>query len=197
MRSGLPWIYAQLPSYRHACRYESRGDLHGVRVSDLGSAELKLCAGDTVPVEPCPFCQVSGVTIAERPQAFSVYDNYPVTDLHSLILPRRHVASFFELTLRECEECIELLHETRDMVRKADGRITGFNVGINDGRDAGQTISHCHIHLIPRRKNDVERPMGGIRHVIPQKGHYGRHARGGQHLPPGPEQGPARQTRYQ
>ena len=122
------------------------------------------------PWNRAPFCQVSGVTIAERPQAFSVYDNYPVTDLHSLILPRRHVASFFELTLRECEECIELLHETRDMVRKADGRITGFNVGINDGRDAGQTISHCHIHLIPRRKNDVERPMGGIRHVHTAEG---------------------------
>lgn len=104
--------------------------------------------------------------------AIATLDNYPVTDYHTLIIPRRHVSSFFELTKNEQQGCLDLLLLARTQLLLDDPSITGFNVGINDGIDAGQTIMHCHIHLIPRRKNDVKTPSGGIRHVIPEKGDY-------------------------
>ena len=95
-----------------------------------------------------------------------------MTRLHSLIIPKRHTLSFFELNDKEKQACLDLLSITKNKLSEEDKSISGFNVGINDGADAGQTISHCHIHLIPRRKNDMKNPRGGVRHVIPEKGNY-------------------------
>jgi len=123
-------------------------------------------------LQGCPFCKESAEKIAQSQTAFSVFDNYPVTKHHALVIPKRHVGSFFELTAPEYRECISLLHQTRQRLRELDPTITAFNMGVNDGKDAGQTIPHCHIHLIPRRRNDVDAPMGGIRHVFPDRGYY-------------------------
>ncbi len=123
------------------------------------------------PMEDCPFCR-SGRTIAESDLAFSLYDNYPVTPFHSIVVPRRHVGSFFDLTVRERADCMLVLDRTRKKILMQDGQIEGFNIGINDGAAAGQTVPHCHVHLIPRRKGDVKNPAGGVRHVLPGKGYY-------------------------
>ena len=97
---------------------------------------------------------------------------YPVTDLHSLIIPTRHVSSYFDLTDQELTELPRVIVDIKDSLLEIDRKISGFNIGINDGKDAGQTIFHCHIHLIPRRKNDVSSPRGGVRGVIPDKQSY-------------------------
>lgn len=120
----------------------------------------------------CPFCKDFTSFLEKSELAISVLDKYPVTEFHSLVIPNRHVESFFELTQKEYLDCISLLHKTQKKLFSFDKQISGFNIGINDGKDAGQTISHCHIHLIPRRKNDVKNPSGGVRHVIPDKGNY-------------------------
>ena len=122
--------------------------------------------------KPCIFCASDLMAVCQNDVAIATLDNYPVTDYHTLIIPRRHVSSFFELTKNEQQGCLDLLLLARTQLLLDDPSITGFNVGINDGIDAGQTIMHCHIHLIPRRKNDVKTPSGGIRHVIPEKGDY-------------------------
>ncbi len=104
--------------------------------------------------------------------AISIFDKYPVTEHHCLIIPKRHKASFFTLDPKEQQDCIDLINQVKLQLCDMDETITGFNLGINDGVDAGQTIPHCHIHLIPRRKNDVVEPRGGIRNIIPGKGKY-------------------------
>jgi diadenosine tetraphosphate (Ap4A) HIT family hydrolase len=98
-------------------------------------------------------------------------DRYPVVKDHSLIVPIRHIYSFFNLGTAEQKACFKLLEEQKDGLKK-DSSISGLNIGINDGIDAGQTILHCPIHLIPRRKGDVIDPRGGLRHMIPDKGFY-------------------------
>ena len=122
--------------------------------------------------KPCVFCSSSFTAVHQNDSAIAALDNYPVTAYHTLIIPRRHISSFFELTKNEQQSCLDLLLLARTQLLLDDPSITGFNVGINDGIDAGQTIMHCHIHLIPRRKNDVKTPSGGIRHIIPEKGDY-------------------------
>lgn len=104
--------------------------------------------------------------------SFAVLDKYPVTKYHTLIIPKRHVESYFELTDIEHMDCIDLMSAIKTVLCKLDETITGFNVGSNIGRDAGQTISHCHIHLIPRRNGDSSNPKGGIRRVISKKGDW-------------------------
>lgn len=121
----------------------------------------------------CIFCKQDKVE-NENTLAFTVKDRYPVTSLHYLIIPKRHVSSFFDLGSPEHKACMGLLEETKRKVLEKDKTVTGFNVGINIGAEAGQTIMHCHIHLIPRRKNDVFEPQGGIRNIIPGKGKYGQ-----------------------
>jgi len=123
----------------------------------------------------CPFCKSFTNYLDTSKITISILDKFPVTKYHSLIIPKRHVGSFFELTQKEYLDCISLLHNTKKKLLDFDEQITGFNIGINDGTDAGQTISHCHIHLIPRRKNDIKFPMGGIRHIFPNKGYYGKY----------------------
>ncbi len=125
------------------------------------------------PDKSCVFCsELTGRITNQNTLAFVIRDQYPVTEHHSLVIPKRHVADYFELTQEEQNACHELLLKTKNELTKNDPKITAFNIGINIGSDAGQTVFHCHIHLIPRRKGDVENPRGGIRNVIPGKGDY-------------------------
>ena len=120
----------------------------------------------------CTFCKLEKSSKFTNTLAFAIKDKFPVTELHYLIIPRRHIDSFFELGTSEQKSCLNLLSEIKDKLSSDDHTITGFNVGINDSKDAGQTIPHCHIHLIPRRKGDTENPRGGVRNVISGKSVY-------------------------
>jgi len=121
----------------------------------------------------CLFCNVGEERlIAGNDLAFAIRDGFPVTELHSLVIPRRHVSDYFELTEEELLACNELLRIVKEEILARDESVKGFNVGANSGLVAGQSVFHCHIHLIPRREGDVPNPKGGIRHVIPGKGAY-------------------------
>ena len=121
----------------------------------------------------CVFCNLDESRIEiENDLALSFKDLYPVTNGHTLVIPKRKVQSFFDLTEEETAAMFELLHLQKEDLKNKDSSITGFNIGINDGEDAGQTIMHCHIHLIPRRSGDMEDPRGGVRGVIPEKQYY-------------------------
>jgi ATP adenylyltransferase len=123
--------------------------------------------------EGCPFCDLpKDRTIAQNELAFIIRDRYPVTPLHTLVIPKRHVSGWFDLGTSELKACNDLLLWAKDAVREEDASVAGFNVGVNIGEAAGQTIFHCHIHLIPRRHGDVENPRGGVRGIIPGKGNY-------------------------
>ncbi len=122
---------------------------------------------------PCLFCgSPTQPKLLENKYAYAIWDQFPVTKHHLLILPKRHAADYFELTQDEKIACDALLSAGRDLINKKDLSVSGFNIGMNCGADAGQTIFHCHIHLIPRRSGDVAAPRGGIRHTIPGKGAY-------------------------
>ena len=129
------------------------------------------------PNNPCLFCniKVSGLAI-ENDLAYVSYDSYPVSEGHCLIIPKRHVKDYFELTNEEVIACNELIKKIKYDIINNDSSIKGFNIGTNVGLTAGQSVMHCHIHLIPRRKGDVENPQGGVRSVIPLKQHYKRKA---------------------
>tara|TARA_B110000014_G_scaffold180561_1_gene129908 strand:- start:666 stop:1061 length:396 start_codon:yes stop_codon:yes gene_type:complete len=99
-------------------------------------------------------------------------DKFPVTKYHTLIVPHRHVSDFFDLNNDELNDLGASLKKQRQLLLNLDKEITGFNVGVNAGVDAGQSIMHCHIHLIPRRKGDMDNPRGGVRGVIPSKQKY-------------------------
>lgn len=121
----------------------------------------------------CLFCNISKErVIAENEHAYAIRDGFPVTEGHSLIIPKRHVEDYFGLTEVELLACDSLLKIIKKEIFESDSSIEGFNIGMNSGLVAGQTIFHCHIHLIPRRAGDVENPRGGVRHVIPGKGNY-------------------------
>jgi diadenosine tetraphosphate (Ap4A) HIT family hydrolase len=121
----------------------------------------------------CIFCNINkAFVVAENNLAFIIYDNFPVTPLHSLIIPKRHARHYFDLTQDEVLACDELLREMRLETQRQNRSVQGFNIGMNVEAAAGQTIFHCHIHLIPRREGDVENPRGGVRHLIPGKGYY-------------------------
>ena len=105
--------------------------------------------------------------------AYSARDTYAVSPGHTLIIPRRHVASFFDLTPYEINACMELVNEERNALDE-ELKPDGYNIGVNVGPAAGQSILHAHIHLIPRYKGDVENPQGGVRHVLPEKAYYTR-----------------------
>ena len=125
------------------------------------------------PNNPCLFCNIkeSGLVI-ENKLAYASYDSYPVSNLHCLIIPKRHVQNYFDLTDKEIIACNKIIKEIKIEIELKDSSIKGFNIGTNSGIVAGQSIMHCHIHLIPRREGDVENPQGGIRSVIPLKQHY-------------------------
>ena len=121
----------------------------------------------------CLFCNIFEKRIlTSNNLAYVIHDGYPVVRLHSLIIPKRHVSTYFDLTAKERAACHDLIIETKAMIEAEDKMIDGFNIGINNGESAGQTIFHCHIHLIPRRSGDMENPRGGVRGVIPDKRLY-------------------------
>jgi diadenosine tetraphosphate (Ap4A) HIT family hydrolase len=104
--------------------------------------------------------------------AVVIRDGFPVTEGHSLVIPRRHIESVFDLTEEEFQDLGELSSDVRRRLLESDDTIEGFNIGVNDGTVAGQTVPHCHVHIIPRRAGDVDNPRGGVRHVIPGMGDY-------------------------
>jgi len=124
----------------------------------------------------CLFCAFQSgkerELVSENELCYAIRDGMPVTALHTLIIPKRHIADYFELHQPEINAVHSLLDEMRKQIIGLDSTVTGFNVGINSGEDAGQTIFHCHIHLIPRRKGDMDNPRGGVRGVIPDKRIY-------------------------
>lgn len=124
------------------------------------------------PGPRCPFCPPPPeAVLAETTTAVALRDGFPVTEGHTLIVPRRHAASFFDLTAEERTEILELVDRIREQLAE-DPTIEGYNIGLNDGHAAGQTIPHVHLHVIPRRAGDVPDPRGGIRWVIPGKARY-------------------------
>lgn len=119
----------------------------------------------------CIFCSPKSKIINETALAYSIFDVYPVSKGHSLIIPKRHISNYFDLTMEEriaTNLIINRIKEIIDLKYKPDG----YNIGVNIGKFAGQTINHVHIHLIPRYKGDVDNPIGGVRNVIPSKGDY-------------------------
>ena len=127
------------------------------------------------PNNPCLFCNSKTSGIAhENELAYASYDTYPVSDLHCLIIPKRHLSDYFDLTNEELLACNDLIKIIKEDIIKKDKTVKAFNIGTNAGKISGQSIMHCHIHLIPRRAGDVDNPQGGVRSVIPQKQHYKR-----------------------
>ncbi len=125
------------------------------------------------PNNPCLFCKdPRGVTLNNE-LAYSARDSFAVSPGHTLIIPRRHVSSFFDLTPDEINACMELINKERNALNE-EFKPDGYNIGVNVGPAAGQSIFHAHIHMIPRYKGDVENPQGGVRHVLPKKAHYAR-----------------------
>jgi len=121
----------------------------------------------------CIFCEVPIERIVlENDLAFAIRDGFPVTSLHTLILPKRHCAEYFDLYQPELNAVNQLIQSLRKSICEADPTVTGFNLGANAGVDAGQTVMHCHVHLIPRRKEDMDNPRGGVRGVIPRMQKY-------------------------
>jgi diadenosine tetraphosphate (Ap4A) HIT family hydrolase len=115
----------------------------------------------------CAFCNIDSSVIIRNNAAIAFEDKFPITSNHALVIPIRHVSSFFELGSYEYNACFLLINNLKSIITKNDKTVTGFNIGINDGIDAGQTIFHCHIHIIPRRNGDVVNPRGGIRNIMP------------------------------
>jgi len=127
------------------------------------------------PNNPCLFCTTKEEEIIEENEfAYATFDSYPVSSKHCLIVPKRHIKDYFELNENEVTGCDQLIKIIKNQIEKDDKTVKGFNIGINSGKVAGQSIMHCHIHLIPRREGDVENPQGGVRGVIPSKQHYTR-----------------------
>ena len=127
------------------------------------------------PNNPCLFCDSKKSGIAhENDLAYASYDSYPVSDHHCLIIPKRHIKDYFDMTNDELIACNDLIQIVKNEILSKDINVKGFNVGTNAGKIAGQSILHCHIHLIPRREGDVDNPQGGVRSVIPNKQHYKR-----------------------
>ena len=125
------------------------------------------------PNNPCLFCNTKASSAAyENELAYASYDTNPVSENHCLIIPKRHIRDYFQLTNEELIACNDLIKIVKKEIINKDNNVKAFNVGTNVGKVSGQTIMHCHIHLIPRREGDVENPQGGVRSVIPKKQHY-------------------------
>jgi ATP adenylyltransferase len=126
--------------------------------------------------DKCLFCdlQISdrGRVIAENDLAYAVRDGFPVSRYHTLFIPKRHTFDFFGLTSEELVAIQALISDQKKQIEALDASVEGFNVGMNCGEIAGQSIWHCHVHLIPRRKGDVKNPRGGVRNIISGKGDY-------------------------
>lgn len=120
----------------------------------------------------CPFCELPAERIVfSADEALVIHDAFPVSPGHTLVIPRRHVRSLFELTEIERDCMFELLAQAKAELDHSF-QPDGFNIGINDGAAAGQTVQHLHLHLIPRYRGDVPDPRGGVRWVMPDKAKY-------------------------
>ena len=127
------------------------------------------------PNNPCLFCNVKESGVAhENNLAYASYDTYPVSKHHCLIIPKRHIKDHFDLSNEELIACNDLIRIIKKEILTKDQSVKGFNLGTNIGKVSGQSIYHCHLHLIPRREHDVDNPQGGVRSVIPDKQHYKR-----------------------
>jgi diadenosine tetraphosphate (Ap4A) HIT family hydrolase len=120
----------------------------------------------------CIFCNLTpDRIISESDYTVTIRDGFPVSEGHTLIIPKRHVQSFFELQAIEKTAILQALDEAKEALDR-ELNPDGYNIGINDGEAAGQTVMHLHVHLIPRCKGDTEDPRGGVRHVFPEKAKY-------------------------
>ena len=122
----------------------------------------------------CVFCKIiknCGEIIAENELSIAFYDSFPVSDGHTLIIPKRHAETYFDLTKEEMASMLELSKEVKAILDKKY-KPDGYNVGFNVGEYGGQTVMHCHMHVIPRYKGDIENPRGGIRKIIKMKTNY-------------------------
>ena len=120
----------------------------------------------------CPFCKVNPEDIViQNEYWYSRLDKYPVTNGHLLIIPHRHIPSYFDTTEEEKQFLLRIIDDCKQYL-DSQFHPDGYNIGINIGEAAGQTVMHLHIHVIPRYKGDVENPKGGVRGVIPSKQRY-------------------------
>jgi len=140
-----------------------REDIH----DEVGGGMIKT-------VDTCPFCyeKIKKRVVEEFSSVVAIEDRFAVSDGHLLIIPKRHCADYFELTKQEREDVDNLLKILKKQILHRYPSVTGFNIGMNCGDSAGQTIFHAHIHLIPRRDGDTPNPRGGVRGVIPHKMGY-------------------------
>lgn len=127
----------------------------------------------TDEIKFCPFCNPETVreNVLENKTAYSVFDKFPVSKGHALVIPKRHCSGYFELTTEEQNSCWTMVNELKAVIAKKYNP-DGYNIGINISEAAGQTIPHVHIHLIPRYTGDIKNPEGGVRGVIPSKRLY-------------------------
>lgn len=131
--------------------------------------------GELLDSDPdCPFCyeNCKSRILEENDTAISIKDAYQVSDEHCLVIPKRHTPDYFSVTQQEKQDVDALIRILKTKISESDNSVTGFNIGINNGESAGQTIFHAHIHLIPRRDGDTPNPRGGVRGVIPNKINY-------------------------
>jgi len=125
-----------------------------------------------VQTKPCPFCALPFSRIIDsNPFGLVIRDGYPISPGHTLVIPKRHVGSFFELNPEEAADLMSLLRRAKTVL-EMEFKPDGYNIGINDGAAAGQTVPHLHIHLIPRYIGDRPDPRGGVRWIIPEKADY-------------------------
>lgn len=122
-------------------------------------------------MESCPFCSVDRERLAESPLAIAFEDAYPVSPGHTLIIPRRHIATYFDCTADEKTTIWDLVDQVRRFITE-QRHPDGFNVGFNAGLASGQTVIHAHVHVIPRYSGDVADPRGGVRHALVGRGYY-------------------------
>lgn len=117
----------------------------------------------------CIFCQQDRPILAQSKLSFAILDSFPVSNGHALVVPRRHVESIWEMTAEEYTDAFNLIVKE---ILEREFKPHGFNIGVNCGEAAGQTVFHAHIHIIPRYSGDVSSPRGGVRNIIPGKGNY-------------------------
>lgn len=126
-------------------------------------------------VKKCFFCEIqkqkNKKKIAENDHFFSRFDDFPVSKGHAEIIPKFHTASIFKLSTKQTQDLFSLLNKTKKIIEKKY-KPSGFNIGINDGKSAGQSIFHLHVHLIPRYTGDVKNPFGGVRNIFSKKADY-------------------------
>ena len=119
----------------------------------------------------CIFCRLNRSTLAETKLSLACLDSFPVSKGHTLVIPKRHVVSLWEMTTEEYTDAFALVRQVKDVLQEQFSP-QGFNIGVNCGHAAGQSVFHAHIHLIPRYTGDVSNPRGGVRNIIPGKGNY-------------------------